>query len=97
LNGAAGIAVMTFIGAKAPGGGSAATFMWPLVLFSFGAALAVLTLLLAYFSQSFSARMNVLRRQRSTTAEGFAIAGIATIVGSAAVFVVGLWLAATKF
>ena len=50
LNGAAGIALMTFIGGKQPSGWPPMSFKWPLMIFSLGAALAVVTLVLAYLS-----------------------------------------------
>lgn len=97
LNGAAGIALMTFIGGKHPSGWPAISFRWPLMIFSLGAALAVVTLVLAYLSQAYFSEMNLRRQQRSAAAAGFRIAGLLTFGGSVLAFVVGLWLAATKF
>ncbi len=89
LNGAAAIALMTFIGGQRS--------EWPaieltsaLATFAAGAGSAVLTLGIAYMSQSFFALMNVHRKQRSTAAEIFQIAGIFTFVGSVLLFLLGL-------
>jgi hypothetical protein len=96
LNGAAGIGLMTFIGAQRSGNWPALVLRCPLVLFAAGAALAVLTLGIAYVSQAYFAEMNMQRQQTSSSAERLRYVGIGTFVGSVLCFVVGLALAAFK-
>lgn len=95
LNGAAGIALMTFVAAQRPTGGHSG-FTLPLICFAIGAALAVVTLCFAYISQGYFAKMNVERRQRCPTAEGWRNAGLVTFGGSVVGFSGGLCLAAIQ-
>lgn len=94
LNGAAAIALMTFIGGRRISEWPAVDMARPLATFAVGAALAVFTLGIAYLSQSFFVLMNVQRRQRSKPAEMFQLLGVASFVGSTALFVLGLFRAA---
>jgi hypothetical protein len=96
LNGATAIALMTFAGAQRPGGWPALAFGAPLRLFAIGAALAVVTLGVAYISQAYFADMNAQRRQRSRPAEWSRNVALGTFTGSVATFLIGLWYAAAK-
>lgn len=91
LNGAAAIALMTFMGSsQRPGALPILALTAPLASFATGALLAVVTLAIAYVSQSFFAGMNVRRKQRSFAAVGFAGLGMLTLAGSAYLFVTGI-------
>lgn len=96
LNGAAGIALMTFIGSQKPATWPAQSLTLPLSFFAAGAALAVATFGLAYVSQGFYAEMNFRRRTHSRAANGFRLGGVLTFAGSVVCFVAGLMIAASR-
>lgn len=96
LNGAAGIAVMTFLGAQRSVTWPAVVLVWPLVLFAVGAALAVATFGLAYLAQAYYAEMNLRQRPGSLLADRFRNIAVLTFGGSVLAFVAGLIWAAVR-
>ena len=96
LNGAAGIAVMTFIGTQKPATWPAKVLTLPLTLFAIGAMLAVATFGLAYVAQGYYAEMNFHHRSESPTANRFRNLGVVSFAGAVICFVVGLLTAAAR-